>query len=131
RSFMSRLVAAVFALSLAAASWAVEKEPFSNERFTELQSQGELILVDVFATWCPTCALQQKILANYAEAHPEVNLHVLVVDFDNDREYVRQLRAPRQSTLFLYKGSEQLWFSVAETREEVVFAAINQGAKHR
>lgn len=128
---MPRLIAAVFAVCLTAAAWAVDKEPFSNARFAELQSQGELILVDVFATWCPTCALQQKILANYVAAHPEVNLHVLVVDFDKDRDYVRQFRAPRQSSLFLYKGAEQVWFSVAETREEVVFAAINEGAQQQ
>ncbi len=33
----------------------LEKEPFTEERFEELQKAGEVILVDVFADWCPTC----------------------------------------------------------------------------
>jgi len=36
------------------------------------------------------------------------------------------LRAPRQSTLLLYKGETQFWYSVAETREDVIFEAINR-----
>lgn len=56
-------------------------------------------------------------------------LHILEVNFDQDKAAVKRFRAPRQSTLLLYRGEEQLWFSVAETRQEAIFAAINQGAK--
>jgi thioredoxin 1 len=37
---------------------------------------------------------------------------------------VRQFRAPRQSTLLLYRGNKQHWFAVAETRLEVISAEI-------
>jgi len=30
------------------------------------------------------------------------------VDFDSDKEAVKRFRAPRQSTLLLYQGEEQL-----------------------
>jgi thioredoxin 1 len=123
------VITAFMAASMVAAqAAALDKEPFSSERLAELQAEGALVLVDVFATWCPTCALQQKVLEKYVEAHPDVDLRVLVVDFDNDRAAVRALRAPRQSTLLLFKGEQQFWFSVAETREEVIFAAINRAA---
>jgi len=46
------------------------KEDFTHERFAELQAQGALILVDIFADWCPTCAIQQTVLAEYREQHP-------------------------------------------------------------
>jgi thioredoxin 1 len=121
-------VAFAFALLAAPYSGALEKEPYSAERLSELQSEGALVLVDVFAEWCPTCALQQQVLEKYVALHPEVDLRVLVVDFDNDRTSVRALRAPRQSTLLLFKGEQQYWFSVAETREDVIFAAINRAA---
>jgi hypothetical protein len=29
-------------------------------------------------------------------------------------------RAPRQSTFVLYKGNQQVWFSVAETRYDII-----------
>ena len=85
-----------------------------------------MVLVDVFATWCPTCAKQQKAISAYAEANPDSKFHVLVVDFDENKDIVRQFRAPRQSTLLIYKGNEQFWFSVAESRPEVIAAELDK-----
>ena len=116
------------ALMFSASALALDAEPFSNDRFAELQENGELVLIDIFANWCPTCARQHEVLKKYREQHPDVELHILTVDYDNDRQYVRQLRAPRQSTLLLYKGETQFWYRVAETREDVIFDAINRAA---
>jgi thioredoxin 1 len=104
------------------------KAAFTAERFAALQQQGALILVDVYADWCPTCALQQRILAEFREQHPDVPLHTLIVDFDAQKQYVREFRAPRQSTFILFRGEERLWFSVAETDREKIFAALNAAA---
>lgn len=111
-------------------AWAaeLEKEPFSPERFEALKAEGALVLVDIFATWCPVCKQQQEILGAYREAHPDVALHVLEIDFDRQKEWVREFRAPRQSTLILFKGDEQRWYSVAESRREAIFAALNEAA---
>jgi thioredoxin 1 len=107
---------------------AQQKEPFTEERFAALQEQGALIMLDVFADWCSTCALQQKVLAEYRAQHPDVPLHTLVIDFDTQKEYVKHFRAPRQSTLILYRGKERLWFGVAETRKDVIFTELNKAA---
>ena len=127
---MMRLIISLLAgLVLSTSALALEKESFSHERFEQLQAEGALVLVDVFASWCSTCARQQEILADYVDQHPDVDLHVLEIDYDEDRALVRQFRAPRQSTLLLYKGEDQHWFSVAETREEVIFREINRAAE--
>lgn len=107
---------------------AMEKEPFSMERFESLQEEGALILVDVYADWCPTCARQQEILKRYQQERDEVDLHILTVDFDTQKNWVRHFRAPRQSTLLLYRGEEQLWFSVAETGADVIFDRLDAAA---
>ena len=109
--------------------WALDKEPFTQARFDELQKNDELVLVDVFADWCSTCAKQQKILSDYVSQHPEVDLHILEVNYDEDKKTVRKLRAPRQSTLLLYSGEEQYWYSVAETDREVIFDTLNRAAE--
>lgn len=114
--------------ALPALAAAPAKEPFSEERFTQLQQQDALILVDVFASWCPTCARQQSALARYQVEHPEAGLHILEVDFDTDKHFVRRFRAPRQSTLILFRGHQELWFSIAETREDVIFDTLNRAA---
>lgn len=121
------LAAAVLATSLASgAASAQQKEAFTPERFAQLQQQDALILIDIFADWCPTCAQQQKILADFQAKHPDSPLHILQVDFDRQKEWVTHFRAPRQSTLILYQGKDQVWFSIAETRPEVVLAELTK-----
>lgn len=107
-------------LTMSASALALEKENYSQARFDELQSQGAVVLVDVYAPWCPTCKLQQRQIQAYGDQNPDKTLHVLKVSFDNDKEAVKKFRAPRQSTLVLYQGNQQLWFSVAETRYDEI-----------
>lgn len=126
RTWIGLLALAIMAPATGVAAQTPEKQPFTEERFTALQEQDALILLDVFADWCPTCAGQQKILAAFQEENPEAPLHILTIDFDDQKDQVRRFRAPRQSTLILYRGDERLWFSVAETRREVIFDALNQ-----
>jgi thiol:disulfide interchange protein len=105
-----------------------QREAFSPERFSALQQQGALILVEVFADWCPTCAMQQRVLTAFREQHPTMPLHTLTVNFDTQKEWVRHFGAPRQSTLIIFKGRERLWFSVAETRADVIGAQLTAAA---
>lgn len=107
-----------------AAAAALVSEPFTEARFKELQAGDGLVLVDVSATWCPTCRAQKLVLAQFQQQHPEVALTVLNVDFDDQKEWVKHFKVPRQSTLALYEGSEQVWFAVAEQREAAIFDAL-------
>ena len=104
------------------------EEPFTQARFEQLQEDGALILVEIFADWCPTCAAQQEVLGAFRAEHPDVPLRTLTVDFDTQKEWVRHFKAPRQSTLILYRGQEQIWFSVAETRGEVIVEQLTAAA---
>lgn len=116
-------------LSLLVGPASAVTEPFSEARFSELQAQEALILVDVHADWCPTCKKQTQALDAYEAARPAVVLYRLVVDFDKQKEWVTHFKAPRQSTLLLYRGATQKWFSVAETRLEALTAAIDSAAQ--
>ncbi|MFN2327915.1 MAG: thioredoxin family protein [Chromatocurvus sp.] len=118
------LVVLAFSASTLAAA---ERQPFTLERFETLQADNALILLDVWAKWCPTCARQGRILARYLEERPKSELQILVIDFDNQKEWVRHFRAPRQSTFLLYRGDEQLWFSVAETDPDEIFSRLDAG----
>lgn len=128
----SALVALLPMLSLLVASACTPRaqashEPFSPARFAELQQSGALILVDVAASWCGTCVIQGEILAEYQDRNPEAPLHILQVDFDEQKETVAALRAPSQSTLILFQGDQELWRSVAEMRRDVLFTVLDRG----
>ncbi|EJI1277642.1 thioredoxin family protein [Vibrio vulnificus] len=102
---------------------------FNEDLYLQYQEAGEVYLVDVFASWCPTCKKQSQIIDQYFAENPDSKIQVLVVDYDSQKEWVSHFRAPRQSTLLLYKGKEQLWFSVAETSKSKIFAQFQKAEK--
>lgn len=114
----------LFFLLLQGTASAVETEPFTMERFTELQERGENILVHVSAPWCPNCRRQKEVLTTYQQQYPDSGLHILNVDFDTQKQWVTYFKAPQQSTLILFSGEERVWFSVAETRQEEIFEQL-------
>jgi len=126
---LKRILFSLWMLTLSSAAFALEKVPFTQEKFDALQQAGEVVLIDVHATWCSTCAKQQELLTQYREQNPDKNFYILEVDFDGQKDIVRQFRAPRQSTLLLYSGEEQFWFSVAETRYEIIAAELDKAIK--
>jgi thioredoxin 1 len=123
---MLKSVLAVLLLTASSAAVALDKQPFDEARFAALQATGEVVLVDVYAPWCKTCQKQQELIARWTNENPERKLTVLEVDFDDDKASVTRFKAPRQSTLVLFKGGQQQWFSVAETRYEMLAAALDQ-----
>ncbi len=124
---MRQLIAALLLVfAYAGTAWALESERFSEARFNELQAAGEVVLVDVWADWCSTCKKQHEAIAQYRAANPDKDFHILQVDFDRDKQWVRHFRAPRQSTLLLYAGEQQFWYSVAESRPEIIAAELDK-----
>ncbi len=124
--YLTRLFATIAFSIISLQAFALDAESFTKERFDALQAEGAPVLVDVYATWCHTCAKQRKVLEQYQTENPDSKRVILEVDFDDQKEWVTHFKAPRQSTLVLFSKGEQVWFSVAETREAKIFDALNQ-----
>jgi len=102
---------------------------YSESVFADAQAAGKTIVVDVYADWCPTCRAQKPILEELvSEAALEKALFV-TVDYDVDKGFLRAHRIPRQSTILVFRGNEELARSIAETDRErlraVVLSAVN------
>ena len=103
------LIAAVVAIpSLANAG-----QPFDAKAFQASQAAGKSILVDITASWCPTCKQQKPIVEEIEKEHPD--LVVYDVDFDTAKDVLRQLRVQHQSTLIVFKGQKEVARSIGET----------------
>lgn len=101
---------------------------YSAAAFSRAQASGKTIVVDVHATWCPTCRAQAPIL-DALRSEPQLKNSIFVkVDFDTEKAFVRQHRIPRQSTVLVFKGTRETARSIAETRPEQLRAAVLGGA---
>lgn len=107
---MRNLALAAFALPLAIASVpaaAAPVRPFSTAAFQTAQRAGAPILVDVHADWCPTCRAQAPIIAELSRDPAYAKLTIFRLDYDKQKAERRALRAQRQSTLIVWRGTAE------------------------
>jgi thioredoxin 1 len=70
-------------LALATSALSAERKLFDAKSFAEAQSNGAPILVDISASWCPTCKAQKPIIDSIAEQPENKTLVIFAVDFDS------------------------------------------------
>lgn len=114
------LLAAALLASLTGPGLAAETVPFQQAAFAQAQSEKRPILVEIDASWCPTCAKQRPILAKLS-AEPEYrNLLIMKVDFDTQKDVVRAMGAQMQSTLIAFHGKDERGRSAGATDEAAI-----------
>jgi thioredoxin 1 len=114
------------AVPVSAPAFAAETIAYSSADFDAAQKAGRSILVEIHATWCPTCKAQAPILATL-EAEPKFkNLLVVQVDFDSQKDAVRRFGARVQSTLITFKGDKETGRSVGDTNRESIAELLSK-----
>lgn len=111
--------------ALSASAWAFEEKPFDMTSFKAAQSAGKPILVDTYASWCPTCRAQQKVLGALKENPKYDALTLFRVDYDNQVDVLKTFKVQRQSTLIAFKGDKETGRSVGDTNASSIEALIN------
>ena len=103
RHMFTVAAAAVLGLSALAPSLAqaATEYPFTQQAFTDAQKAGKPILVDVWASWCPTCKAQAPTLSQIIADPTTKDLLVFKVDFDAQKDVVKNFGVQMQSTLIV------------------------------
>lgn len=109
------LIAGFFALLAPTMALAAGPQPFDAKAFAAAQAAGKPILVQIHASWCPTCAQQRPILAALEKTPEFSDLVVFNIDFDSQKNLVRQFGAQMQSTLIVFHGKTETGRSTGET----------------
>jgi len=119
------LLVLVAMLSLAAfGARAGEPQPYDPQAFAAAQAAQKSILVEIYASWCPTCAEQRPILSALEKTPELSDLVVFSVDFDSQKDIVRQFGAQMQSTLIVFKGKIEKGRSTGETDPGAIKALL-------
>jgi thioredoxin 1 len=113
-------IAAAASVLPSATAFAAEEKPFTRQAFLAAQSDGKSILVEIHASWCPTCAAQKPILGKLFADPKFKSLAVFRVDFDSQKDEVRNFKARIQSTLITFKGNEEIARSVGDTNADSI-----------
>ena len=112
--------AALLSSTLLTPGYAAEERPFTRQAFEAAQSKGQSILIEIHASWCPTCQAQKPILSKLFADPKFKNLAVFRVDFDDQKDEVRSFRARIQSTLITFKGKQEIARSVGDTNPDSI-----------
>jgi len=97
-------------------------QPFDAKAFRSAQAAEKAILVDVTASWCPTCKQQRPIVQQIEGERPD--LVVYEVDFDTAKDVLKQFRVQYQSTLIVFRGTKEVARSTGETDPTVIRALV-------
>jgi len=122
--FNRRLVLATLvalpALAAAGPAFAADQMKFTQQAFDAAQKAGQPILVEITASWCPTCRAQKKVLSEILPKPEHDKLAVFEVDFDTQKDVVRAFNARMQSTLISFKGAKETGRLVGVTKADAI-----------
>ena len=93
-------------LAGASLAQALELKPYSAAALAEALAAGKPVALHFRADWCPTCRVQDKALQSLAD-EKGLDLAVLKVDYDNEKDLKRQYKVTTQSTLVVLRGAKE------------------------
>src|SRR5262249_50433798 len=103
-----------------------ERLTYEPKAFQSAFDAGRLILVHVTAPWCAECKAQKPIVAELAQTSAFSSLTIFDVDYDTQKEALRELNVQKQSTLVVFKGKTEVARAVGITRRDAVEALMRK-----
>lgn len=95
----------------------------------EALAAGKTVFLDFKASWCSTCAAQERVIAKLKAANPAYEANITFIDVDWDdygrHAFTKGLKIPRRSTLVVLKGDAELGRIVAGTGEAEIKALMD------
>tara|TARA_B100000886_G_scaffold118784_1_gene79855 strand:+ start:1207 stop:1605 length:399 start_codon:yes stop_codon:yes gene_type:complete len=112
-------------------SFSIEKETtFNKELFNKAQSEGKIVVVSSWIKFCSSCASQMKVL-NKAKNDGKLldikfeNIEYFSFDVTN-KEIADLLNVKFQTTLLIYKNNKEIYRSLGETTEDLIYEALKK-----
>lgn len=112
--------------SLMSLSMAGEIKPFTKSEFDKLTHAGKPVVLDISATWCPTCKAQKPIIDGLMKQPAYKDVTLMTIDFDSAKLTLKKFKVTMQSTLVAFKGDKEVGRSVGDTTPEGLEALVKK-----
>ena len=118
-------------LFIANSSISMEKEStFNKKLFDKAQSEGKVVIVSSWIKYCSSCASQMKVL-NKAKNDGKLfdikfdNIEYFSFDVTN-KDIANLLNVKFQTTLLIFKNNNEIYRSLGETTEDLIYEALKK-----
>jgi len=115
-----RSAGAALLLAFASLPASAREVPFSQAAFDKALAAGQPVIVDVQASWCPTCKAQKPIVDSLMQDPKMRNVTLFAADFDTEAALKQKLHVAQQSTFVVFKGGKEVGRSTGETRKDAI-----------
>ncbi len=109
----------------------MEKETtFNKKLFDKAQSDGKVVIVSSWIKYCSSCASQMKVL-NKAKNEGKLldikfeNIEYFSFDVTN-KDIANLLNVKFQTTLLIFKENKEVYRSLGETTEDLIYEALKK-----
>ena len=125
---MKKIFIFIFCLFTFSANAIEKKTTFDKELFNKAQSEGKIVVVSSWMKYCSSCANQMKVLQK-AKKEGELsdikfdNIEYFSFDVTN-REIANLFDVQYQTTLLIFNGDKEVYRSIGETTEDLIYEAI-------
>ena len=108
---------------------AMDKETtFNKKLFDKAQSEGKVVVISSWIKYCTSCAGQMKILQNAKNQGALLDIkfdNIEYFSFDVTKKDISNFfDVQYQTTLIIFKGNQEVYRSVGETTEDLIYEAL-------
>jgi len=112
-------------------SFSMEKvTTFNKELFNKAQSDGKIVIVSSWIKYCSSCASQMKVLNKAMNDGKLLDIkfeNIEYFSFDvTNKEIANLLNVKFQTTLLIYKDNIEVYRSLGETTEDLIYEALKK-----
>jgi len=120
---LARLIVAAALVGSAALAHALDIKPYSADALASAEKAGQPVALHFRADWCPTCRAQDKALQSL-KAEKGLDITVLSVNYDTEKDMKRRFKINSQSTLVVLKGDKESARLVGDTSSLNIMMAL-------
>lgn len=120
---LARVIVYAILAGSATLAHALDIKPYSAAALAQAQKADQPVALHFHADWCPTCRAQDKVLQSL-KTEKGLDLTVLTVNYDTEKDLKRRFKVNMQSTLVVLKGKKEEARLVGDTSADDIRDAL-------